>query len=61
MLVILGLFTRLTVIPIVISMAVALVKAHNMDVFGAGEKVALYLTCFLVILLCGPVKAAWTG
>ena len=37
LLVLLGLFTRLTVIPIVISMAVALVKAHHSDVFGAGD------------------------
>ena len=61
LLVVLGLFTRLTAIPIVFSLAVALVKVHNCDVFGAGEKAALYLTCFMVILLCGPGKGSVDG
>jgi len=61
LLVVLGLFTRLTAIPIVISMAVALFKVHNADVFGAGERAALYLTCFMVILLCGPGKGSVDG
>jgi len=61
LLVLLGLFTRLTVIPIVISMTVALVKAHHNDVFGAGEKAALYLCAFLAILLLGPGKASVDG
>ncbi|HSC39424.1 MAG TPA: DoxX family protein [Chitinophagaceae bacterium] len=61
LLVLLGLFTRLTVIPIVISMTVALVKAHHNDVFGAGEKAALFLCAFLAILLLGPGKASVDG
>ena len=61
LLVLLGLFTRLTVIPIVISMTVALVKAHHNDVFGAGEKAALYLCAFLAILMLGPGKASVDG
>jgi len=61
LLVLLGLFTRLSVIPLVISMTVALVKAHHNDVFGAGEKAALYLVCFLAILLLGPGKASVDG
>src|SRR4051812_7159060 len=50
-LLILGIFSRLVVIPLIISMAVALFKAHNFDVFGMGERAALYLACFITILL----------
>jgi len=42
-------------------MSVAVVKAHHLDVFGAGEKAALYLTCFIALLLCGPGKASVDG
>ncbi len=58
MFIVLGLFTRLTVLPLVITMLVALFKAHHGDIFGDGERAALYLICFLVILLCGPGKAS---
>ena len=61
LLLLIGLFTRLAAIPVVISMAVALVKAHHSDVFGAGEKAALYLTIFIALLLCGPGKASVDG
>ncbi len=59
--VIIGLFSRLVVIPLIISMSVALFVAHNGDVFGDGEKAALYLTCFIALLLCGPGKASIDG
>ncbi|MBB1282890.1 DoxX family protein [Flavisolibacter sp. BT320] len=52
--VILGLFTRLAAIPIVIAMGVALFVAHNGNFFGKGELPGLFLICFLVILLTGP-------
>lgn len=58
MFLIIGLFSRAVVIPLVIGMAVALFKASGGDVFGNGEKPALFLICFLVILLCGPGKAS---
>ncbi|MBE7169845.1 MAG: DoxX family protein [Williamsia sp.] len=58
---VLGLFTRLAAIPLIINMGVALFKAHHGDVFGDGEKAALYLTCFLSLLLCGPGKASVDG
>ncbi|MBS1566731.1 MAG: DoxX family protein [Bacteroidetes bacterium] len=61
LLLLLGLFTRFAAIPLVISMSVALVKAHHNDVFGAGEKAALYLTAFIAILLLGPGKASVDG
>lgn len=57
----LGLFTRLTVIPLIITMAVALFKAHKGDVFGDGETVALYLGCYIVLLIAGPGKISVDG
>jgi putative oxidoreductase len=55
---ILGLFTRLAVIPLIISMSVALFKAHNMDVFGKGEMAALYLAAYFVLLLVGAGRVS---
>ena len=52
--IILGLFTRLASIPIVITMSVALFIANNGNFFGKGELPGLFLICFLVILLTGP-------
>ncbi len=54
--VILGLFTRLACIPIIIAMSVALFYAHNSDFFGKGEMAGLYLICFIAILFNGPGK-----
>jgi putative oxidoreductase len=59
--VILGLFTRLAAIPIVINLAVAVAKGHNYDVFGQGQAAALYFIIFLTILLVGPGKASIDG
>lgn len=58
---ILGLFTRLTVIPILIAMAVALFKAHHADIFGAGERAAIYMACSIAILCCGPGRISIDG
>ncbi len=58
---IIGLFSRLVVIPLIISMSVAFFIAKKGDIFGEGEKEALYLICFLVILLCGPGKVSVDG
>lgn len=59
--VIIGLFTRFSVLPLVIGMSVALFKAHNAAIFGDGEKAALYLAGFIAILLVGPGKASVDG
>jgi len=56
-----GLFTRLTVIPLVICMAVALFKAHNGDVFGDGASATLFLSAYVVLLLLGPGKISVDG
>jgi len=59
--IIIGLFTRLTAIPLIITMSVALFKAHNADFFGDGEMAALYLTGYLVLLFVGPGKISVDG
>ena len=58
LLVIIGLFTRFACIPLIIAMTVALVKAHNSDFFGEGQMAALYLLCYVVLLLTGPGKVS---
>ncbi|HEX6334882.1 MAG TPA: DoxX family protein [Flavisolibacter sp.] len=54
--IILGLFTRLACIPLVIAMSVALFYRHKGEFFGEGESAGLYLICFLVLLFTGPGK-----
>jgi putative oxidoreductase len=61
MFLIMGLFTRLTVIPLIITMCVVVFMASNGEIFGDGEHGSLYLVGFLVILLCGPGKASVDG
>ena len=56
-----GLFTRITVVPLVITMTVAVFKAHDADIFGDGERGMLFLIASVVIMLCGPGKASVDG
>lgn len=58
---ILGLFTRLASIPLIVTMCVALFKAHNADFTGDGEVATLYLTAYLVLLFVGPGKISVDG
>jgi putative oxidoreductase len=53
-LLILGIATRLAVIPLVVTMLVALVLVHGGDPWQKKELAALYLTGFLAILIAGP-------
>lgn len=54
--ILLGLFTRLACIPLIIAMAVALFHAHKGDFFGQGEMATLYLMGYLALLFTGPGK-----
>jgi len=54
--IILGLFTRFACIPLIIDMAVALGYAHHWQVFGDGERDALFLAGFISLLFIGPGK-----
>mgnify|MGYP001765181000 CR=1 FL=1 len=58
---IMGLFSRFTVIPLIINMLVIILKAHNGDIFGDGEHGSLFLIGYVAILLCGPGKASVDG
>lgn len=55
---ILGLFTRLAAIPLIIATCVMVFKSHNGEIFGDGETAALYLTAYLVFLLIGPGRVS---
>ncbi|HLW42234.1 MAG TPA: DoxX family protein [Flavobacterium sp.] len=52
-LVIFGLFTRAALVPLIITMLVA-VSINNWELFGKAEMGFLYLTGFLFLLLVGP-------
>jgi putative oxidoreductase len=56
-----GLFTRFTVLPVVITLGYAFFKSNNADLFGDGKIASLYLTGFIVLLLCGPGKYSVDG
>ena len=51
---IIGLFTRLATIPLIIAMCVVLFKVNDGNVFGKAENIPLYLLCFLTLLIIGP-------
>jgi len=59
--ILIGLFTRLATIPLIVTMCVALFKAHNADIFGEGEMATLYLTGYVALLLIGPGKIRLDG
>ncbi len=48
-----GFLTRLTVIPLIITMFVAVFIRHNGEIFGDGETGFLFLTIYSVIFLLG--------
>lgn len=60
---ILGLFTRMATIPLIITMCVAIFKVHNSNVFtdDHGQMAALYLTGYVALLLTGPGKVSVDG
>lgn len=53
-LIILGLFTRPATIPLIIAMTIALGYSNKWDVLGKGTSAAIFLICFVAILLLGP-------
>lgn len=54
--IILGLFTRFAVIPLIILFAVAVSKAHGLDIFDTAQLPFVLLAGFCAILLLGPGK-----
>lgn len=55
-LLILGLATRFAVIPLIITMLVAVLKIHGADPFGVKELAALYLLAYIGFLILGAGK-----
>lgn len=58
--IILGLFTRLAVIPLIVVMCIAFFSAHNGS-FVDGEMALLFLTTYLVLLFVGPGRVSVDG
>jgi putative oxidoreductase len=54
MFIIFGLFVRVATVPLIITMAIALFKIKEGDIFGGGESAALYLLGYFSLLLSGP-------
>lgn len=54
--IVLGLFTRLASIPLIITMAVAVMIIHSHDGIGKMELGIIYGIVFIVLLLAGPGK-----
>jgi putative oxidoreductase len=59
--VVIGLFTRVVTIPLIITMGVVVFQVNTLDFFGKAELGALYLAGYLVLLLCGPGKVSVDG
>lgn len=59
--VMIGLFTRLVTLPLIISTSIALFDVHAMDFFNTGEKASLFLSGYIVLLLLGPGRASVDG
>ena len=57
---VLGLFTRLATIPLIITMCVVVFMVKK-NVFGDGEVAALYLAGYAVLLLVGPGRVSVDG
>ncbi|HXW53479.1 MAG TPA: DoxX family protein [Myxococcota bacterium] len=55
-LVLVGVFTRFSVVPVLVAMAVAFFVVHGSDPFAKKEMAFLYLTGFSCILAAGPGK-----
>lgn len=52
----LGLFTRFAVLPLVITMLVAVFAAHKGQIFGEGEHAFLFLLAFVTLFFTGAGK-----
>lgn len=54
--IILGIFTRISSLSLIITMGVAVFIAHSDDPFSGKEKALLYLISYLFIFMMGPGK-----
>ncbi|MCX6198531.1 MAG: DoxX family protein [Bacteroidetes bacterium] len=56
LLLIAGLATRFALIPLIITMLVAVFQAHSGDIFGDGQTAFLYLAIYTALMLKGAGK-----
>ena len=56
--ILLGLFTRLACIPLIITMLVIVFQINHADFFGSAEKASLYLAGYLALICIGPGKVS---
>ncbi|MBD3402198.1 DoxX family membrane protein [candidate division GN15 bacterium] len=54
--VVLGLFTRVAVIPLIVTMLTAVLIVHSDDPFAQKELALMYLIPFVTLLITGPGK-----
>ena len=59
--IIIGLFTRIVSIPLIINMIIVVFNVHAMEFFGKAELGTLFLAGFLVLLLIGPGRVSVDG
>lgn len=60
-LIVLGLFTRLATIPLIILMTVAVTMAHGTDIFGEAQFPFILLAGFITVFILGPGKISIDG
>lgn len=60
-LIIIGLFTRLATIPLIITMSVVLFMVTHGNFFDKGETPSLFLLAYIVLLIVGPGRASVDG
>jgi putative oxidoreductase len=58
---ILGLFTRFSLLPLIICATISLITLNHKDIFGSAEKDMLYLASYLIIIFIGPGKVSVDG
>ena len=51
-----GLLSRISLIPLIVVMLVAVFQAHQAEIFGDGEHAFLYLVAYLALFIAGPGK-----
>ncbi len=56
LLVVVGLFTRLSLVPLIICMLVAVFVIHGSDPFGEKEHALLFLLPYFTLMIAGPGK-----
>jgi putative oxidoreductase len=59
--IVLGLFTRLAVIPLIILMLVVVFGAHAGKPMAESEMSLMYLAAFVTLLFCGPGRISIDG